>query len=279
MKKLIGSIVISFVAFGCGNNTDNTEQVSAVPKTSVQVTSIRSGSVSDNLELFATTVYLKRNIVTAPIPAFITKVNVHLGDRVSQGAILYELESKERRALGNQTSKLDTSLTNFGVVKVKAPASGIISTLDKQQPGDYVLEGGQLCTIAESNDLAFQLNVPYEFNAFIKQGKTCTIILPDNSIHTVTIITPLTAMNMASQTQSILAKATESLFLPENLIVRVLVNKGNDNSKQILPKSCVQSDEMMKEFWVMKLINDTTAVKVPVTVGNKNQSEVEIVSP
>ena len=49
--------------------------------------------------------------------------------------------------------------------------------------------------------------------------------------------------------------------------------------KQILPKSCVSTDEMMKEFWIMKVINDSTAVKVPVTIGNKNEDEIEILSP
>ena len=119
----------------------------------------------------------------------------------------------------------------------------------------------------------------YDFIKYVPVGKRCQIILPDNSRHAVTITTPLTAMNMTAQTQSVLAKLSESIFLPENLIVRVLISKGMDNSKQILPKSCIQSDEMMKNFWVMKLINDSTAVRLPVTVGNKNESEAEILNP
>lgn len=279
MKKTILSIAIIFILSACSQSTSDTDEATVHPKTSVEITYVHAGSVSDDLELFANTIYLKRNLVTAPIPAFITKVNVHLGDRVKQGDILYELESKERRALGNQTVKLDSTLTNFGIIKVKAPASGIVSTLEKQQPGDYALEGTQLCTIAESSDLAFQINVPYEFTQYVKQGKTCRIILPDNSIHPATVSTPLTSMNLLAQTQSILAKAGDPLFLPENLIVKVLISKNAETTKQVLPKSCVQSDEMMKEFWVMKLVNDSTAVKQPVTLGNKNQSEVEILTP
>jgi hypothetical protein len=41
----------------------------------------------------------------------------------------------------------------------------------------------------------------------------------------------------------------------------------------------VLSDEMMKSFWVMKLQNDSTAIKVPVQTGNKNSREIEIISP
>lgn len=263
----------------CGSRqTENVEQM-ITPKTPVEITTLQYGSVEDELLLFGTTVYLKRNVVTSPIPAFITNVKIKLGDKVNKGDLLYELESKERRALGSNVGKLDTSLANFGLIKVKASGTGIISTLDKQQPGDYVLEGGQLCTIAESSDLAFQVNVPYEFTPFAKAGKTCSIILPDNTVHKGTFFTALTAMNALAQTQTILTKTSENLFLPENMIVKISINKGTTDKKQILPKSSVLTDEMMEEYWIMKLINDSMAIKVPVKIGNKNNERIEILSP
>ena len=280
MQK-INLIIPSFLTllFACNPAGEKEAEIEITPKTNVQITTVRNGSVSDLLELFASTVYLKRNVVTAPIPAFITRVNISLGQHVNKGDVLYVLESKEHRALGNEMNAIDSSLTNFGVIAVKATASGVITTLDKQLTGDYVMEGTQLCTIAESNDLSFQVNVPYEFTEFVRKGKKCSIVLPDNSVHTATISTPLTTMNLTAQTQTILAKADESLILPENLIVRVLIGKDEDSSKQVLPKSCLQSDEMMKEFWVMKLINDSTAIKVSVVTGNKNENDVEILTP
>lgn len=278
MTKLFFICFLSALFMGCGSKLQEVEQV-IVPKSPVQITSIRMGSIDDNLTLSATTIYLKRNVITAEIPAFITKVNIHLGDRIVKGQVLYELQTKERKALGKQIINSDTSLTNFGNIKIYAPASGIITTFDKQQTGDYILEGTQLCTIAESNDLAFQINVPYEFSQFIKIGSQCTIILPDNSIHSATITTPLTAMNALAQTQTILAKCNENLFLPENLIVKIQVSKNIKGNKQIVAKPCILSDEMMQEFWVMKLINDSTAVKVPISIGNKNDHEAEIITP
>lgn len=272
-------LLLVLLAFSCKTPSENTEEQTVQPKASVEVTSIQYGSVEDELDLLGTTIYLKRNLVTAPIPSYITRVFVKLGDKVKEGQTIYELESKERRALGNNAGKLDSSFANFGIIKVKASATGIISTLDKQQPGDYVLEGSQLCTIAESNDLAFQINVPFEYSEFTRTGKKCKIILPDNTSHNATITTPLSAMNALAQTQIVLAKPSEVLFLPENMIVQVSVNKGKNEEKQILPKACVLSDEMLKEFWVMKMTNDSIAIKVPVTTGNKNQEEVEILSP
>ncbi len=282
MKKLITYILIlnCLLIAACKTAPKELEETEILnPKTIVEVVNVKSGTVDDELILSATTVYLKRDLVTATIPAFITNVRVKLGDAVNKGEVLYELESKERRALGNSIAKLDTSLTNFGIIKVKASASGIISTLDKQEPGDYVLEGSLLCTIAESGDLAFQVNVPYEFTKYTKQGNGCTIVLPDNSIHNAQFTRSLTSMNAMAQTQTILAKADENLFLPENMIVEVMINKGTSGNKQVLPRKCLLSDEMMSEYWVMKLINDTTAVKVLVNVGDKNATTVEIISP
>lgn len=251
----------------------------SLPKSQVSVTHIRKGNVADNLELFASTFYLKRNVVTAPISSFITKVNIRLGDKVKKGEVLYELESKERRALGNTELRLDSTISGFGLVQVKAQASGIVSTLDKQQTGDYIMEGTQLCTIAESGDLAFQINVPYEFNDYTRPGKQCQIILPDNSVHTATITTPLTVMNTVAQTQTMLAKPVTTLYLPEGLIVKVVINKSSVKPRQVVPKSAVQSDEMLENFWVMKLLNDSTTVKVPVMMGNTSKTEAELLSP
>jgi hypothetical protein len=281
MRKLI-YITLFFISllFGCKTAPKELEEKEIVnPKSIVEIVNISSGSVDDELILSATTIYLKRNVVTATVPAFITNVRIKLGDAVNKGDVLYELESKERRALGNNTSKLDTSLINFGLIKIRSSASGIISTLDKQQPGDYVLEGTQLCTIAESSDLAFQVNVPYEYSSYAKSGKNCMIQLPDNSIHKAEFTKALTTMNVLAQTQTVLAKCKENLFLPENMIVKVTITKGSMSNKQLLPKSCILSDEMMHDFWVMKLINDTTAIKVSVTIGNKNSINSEVLSP
>ena len=47
----------------------------------------------------------------------------------------------------------------------------------------------------------------------------------------------------------------------------------------ILPKNAIQSNEMLTEHWVMKLANDSTAVKVPIQTGNCNADSIEVISP
>lgn len=281
MKRIFISLlpVFALLYVSCNSKENTTEEIAQQPKVPVEITTVDNGFVSDNLELFGATTYLNQNVVMAPIPAYITKVYVKLGDRVQKGQALYELESKERRALGNTPVTFDSSLAGYGKIKVKASSSGIISMIDKPLAGDYVLEGTSLCTITPVNGMVFQVNVPFEFVKYTKKGNNCMIVLPDNTKHSAVFTKPLTSMNVNAQTQTILAQTTDALVLPEGLIAKVLVNKGSSKNSQILPKASVLSDEMMKNFWVMKLINDTTAIKIPVTIGNKNKEEIEILSP
>lgn len=271
-------LACSIILSAC-HSSSTPDQSPVKPKTNVQVTAIGSGEIKNDLVLSATSIYLRRNSVTTPMAAFITKVYVKLGDHVQKGQTIYLLESKERKALGSDISKVDASLNGFGIIEVKAPASGIITTFDKQQTGEYTLEGTQLCTIAENQFLVFQVNVPYEYTNIVKPGKKCVIVLPDLTEHSATITTPLTSMNAIAQTQTLLAKPDQSIFLPENLLAKVQISQANIGQQQVLPRSCILSDELLKQFWVMKMQNDSVAVKVPVTLGNKNSQEIEILSP
>ena len=41
----------------------------------------------------------------------------------------------------------------------------------------------------------------------------------------------------------------------------------------------MQSDETLTEHWVMRLAKDSTAEKVPVSIGNSTTDSIEILSP
>lgn len=47
----------------------------------------------------------------------------------------------------------------------------------------------------------------------------------------------------------------------------------------LLPKSAVHSDETLKEYWIMRLSDDSTAVMVPVKTGFSTADSIEILSP
>lgn len=271
-------IVLLAGLVSCGKTAEtNTTQTQTAARTPVMVQTVGRGGISNSLTFFGTTLYLRRNALTAPVSAFITRVYVSLGARVQAGQLLYELETKERRALGNLRVAGDSAL--IGRVTVRAPSGGLITTFDKQQTGDYVLEGTQLCTIAEDNALVVQVNVPYEYQALARPGRTCRVRLPDGRTLIATFTTPLTTINTLAQTQSVLARISRPVPLPENLTVQVDVTSQANANAQLLPKAAILSDEMLQHFWVMRLLNDSTAVKVPVQLGERTTTTIEIRSP
>ena len=108
--KLILPFVFGVTA--CGKPSA-VEDIPAKAKVSVQVVNLRQGIVKDELTLFANTLYLKRNVVTSPIPAFINRVFIRLGDPVKAGQVIYQLETKERRALGSSAIISDSASATY----------------------------------------------------------------------------------------------------------------------------------------------------------------------
>ena len=86
-------------------------------------------------------------------------------------------------------------------------------------------------------------------------------------------------MSGASQTMQVVLQPRSLTDLPENLIAKVRIVRASKNNAVILPKSCLLNDEIMKSFWVMKLVSDTMAVKVPVITGIQGADSIEILSP
>ena len=276
------NIIILFILatlYSCSSQTETESINHSVAKSKVTIVSPTKGSIENSLSLFAKTQYLKKNQINAPIVGYISKVNIYLGKKVRKGDVLYVMETKERVALKNKGQLLDSTFTNFGVILIKATDNGVISTFDKQQVGDYILEGTLMCTLAENNSLAFKIDVPFENLNLVKLNPNFTIELPDQTQIDAKITTYLTTVNNLNQTQAVIAKAKKSIGLPENLLVKALFPISKNDSTQILPKSAVQTDELMTEFWVMKLINDSTAVKTIVNTGLKDDSQIEIISP
>lgn len=263
-------LFLPFILFGCSQNNSNTDTAS--PRTAITITQVSQGAINDSITLSATTDYLNKSTITVPIASFVTEVFVEQGTRVQAGQTLFRLESKERNALG-----LDDNNT-VGIIDIKATTSGII-TLVKQQGGDYVTEGTILCEIANQNSLLFEINVPYEYTQYVAGGKNCTITLPDGKVLNAQIGSPMASMNTASQSQLYKAKANIG-FLPEGLIARVSILKNASvSSMQILPRQAVQCDVSMQKYWIMRLANDSLAVKQEVQIGNGDKNNIEILSP
>ena len=265
------------ILWGCSGGTQTSSEESAKVTTPVTVSSAKTGAISKTISLSATTSYLKKNTVKSTASGYITKISCNIGDFVKAESPLYSVKTKEAEAL----SAFGKSNPEFGVngeITIKAPTSGVISEVNKQA-SDYVADGDQLCVIAEQSSLVFLLNVPFEQNKHAVIGSNCEIFLPDSTRMPGTIISKLSALDAVSQTQSFVVKPQTSALLPENLTAMVRLTESSKTNTQIVEKNCVLTDETMQNYWVMKLISDSVAVKIPVKTGITNDNQIEILSP
>ncbi len=285
IKALTNISVFLFVSFllmlaSCKQKepTVQAEEEATETRTPVTVTHVTYAPVEEFIELNATSAYLQKSYVKANLTGYVKKVNIKLSDFVNQGQPLFVLKTKEAEAIGNSINRLDPDFKFSGVITIHAGERGYISELN-HQAGDYVQDGEQLAAIASSKSFQFVMNVPYEDRAYVTTGKKVELTLPDGERLLGTVQSIMPVMDSASQTQSVSVRVNPAHSIPENLVAKVKIVKVSKPAAALLPRKAVLSDESLSEFWIMKMIDDTTAVKVPVKTGIETGDNIEILEP
>ncbi len=276
--KLFFVFFIGLLAGSCNSSSTDTSGDAPDVRTPVSVTTISHMPLDEYIELNATSTFMQQNFVKSNLNGYIQKSNIKYGDYVHQGQPLFVLKTKEAQAIGNAVNQLDSSFDFSGVNTIRSDASGYVMQVN-HQPGDYVQDGEQLAVISDSRSFMFVMNVPYEDNPYISIGKHVQLILPDKEVLGGVISSSMPVVDSVSQTQSYSIRVNSGHNLPQNLIAKVKILKTAVKDAQTLPKQSVLSDETQTQFWVMKLLNDSTAVKVPVQTGVEKGDTVQILSP
>jgi len=278
-KQVLRLLFLSAILAGCQPpDTTNDDESPTEVRTPVTVTSLSYDPIEEFIELNATSAFLQRSYVKSNLTGYVKKVNMKVGDFVNKGQVLFVLKTKEAEAIGNSVNHLDPDFKFSGVNAIRANTHGFIAELNHHE-GDYVQDGEQLAVISDSKSFVFMMNVPYEDRPYVAPGKRVEVTLPDGERLQATIRLPMPVMDSSSQTESVLLRVNLPRNIPQNLVAKVKIIKVAKPAAASLPKKAVLSNETLSEFWVMKLINDTTAVKVPVKTGIETGEKVEIISP
>jgi multidrug efflux pump subunit AcrA (membrane-fusion protein) len=281
MKKMhlfLGCLLLVIFACKSKETPDEGEIAPEDVRTPVTVTSVETTTLNDAVELNATSSYLQSNFIKASANGYLKSVNIKLGQLIHAGQLAFTLQTKEGHALGNTINELDPSFNFSGMINIKASANGYVQSLD-HQPGDYVQDGDQLAVVADSKSFGFILNLPYELNRYVSTGKQLQIDLPDGSHVNGTVAHIMPNLDSVSQTESVLIKLDSPNTIPQNLIAKVKIIREEKPNVTSLPKRAVLADESQTNFWVMKIVDSVTAVKVPVVKGLETSDRVEIVRP
>lgn len=247
-------------------------------KTPVTIAGVTFSDLTDSIELNATSSFLQNSYVRSTATGYVRSVNVKPGELVGVGQHMFTIETKESMVIGNSISKLDSSFRFTGMSTVKASLSGYVTQLN-HQPGDYVQDGEQLAVISDMNSFVFLLNLPYELRPYVLNKKNVDLILPDATHLTGVISSVLPVVDSLSQTQPVIIKVSSRTPIPQNLIARVRIIKSLRPHTQTVPRQAVLSDEAQTGFWVMKMIDSSTAVKTEIRKGMELDNKVEILEP
>jgi biotin carboxyl carrier protein len=269
------AVLMAFIT-GCNRGAVTSEEVEEII-TPVTLTDVIIKPIVETIELPATSSFMRKDIVKSTTAGIIESNSINLGDFVNAGQLLFTIKTREASAIEN-ISLNDNSLLFTGLIKINSPQAGVISSISHQN-GDYAQEGDELAIISEQSSLVFILETPFEYNSFVENNKTCQIILPDNRQLKGEISGKLPIMDFESQTVRYIVKPVTAERLPENLIARINLIRSSKSKSVVLPKTSVLGNETQTEFWIMKLINDSTAIKVPILKGIENTEEVEIIEP
>ena len=273
----IACFTITFTLTACKQKEVAPEESPQPVKTKVTIVQPVQQSLTDYLQLNANTVFQKKVVVRANITGYIIALPWKVGDRIVSGAVFCTIKTKEQDALKNIDQR-EPSLNQFQQpIKIVTSARGFITAVNYIQ-GDFVNEGDILATITEPSSLVLSVNVPYEYNRYVYNGRSCEVQFPDGKKINAAITLSIPVIDAASQTQQFFIHLPFNQQLPENMNLLVRIPMKQKINAICLPLEAIQTNETQDEFWVMKLANDSLAVRVPITVGSQNDSLKEVVS-
>lgn len=262
------------ILIGCKNETQT--KITKKTPLAVKAVLVKEQTLKEYLTFNGVTRYLKKENIRASVTGYISWMPYKIGDAVKSGQTFAKLRTKEQDAL-NEAIKIDSSLAKFSSpLRINCNSSGIISVLNIQK-NDYVAEGDVIATISQPGSLSIEVNVPFEYENHIKIGTPCDIILQNGETITSKITGSLPIIDTIAQSQIFLI-ALPNRDLPENLNVTIKIIYKKAVKCKCIPHDALQTNELMTDYWVMKIINDTLAIKEPVTPLLSNDSLIQIQS-
>jgi multidrug efflux pump subunit AcrA (membrane-fusion protein) len=271
-------LIAAFTVVSCNNGKENAGDKSSEGRVPVTITNPVIQAMTETVELNATSTFLLKTFVKSNINGYMQQVNVQIGENIKKGSKMFVLKSKESQNIGNTIMSVDSSLHFSGLVTIQSPGNGYITQLNYRE-GDYFQDGETLAAISDANSLVFMLELPYELKQFLPYNKTLEVVLPDGQNLKGAIESSMPAVDAVSQTQSFIIRIQNQPLIPENLIAMVKFVKKTKQKAISIPKDAVLTNEVQSEFWIMKMIDSITAVKVPIEKGIETSGRVEVVSP
>lgn len=276
-KNILILLLLTFFLSSCAKKDPEEEKTSEFKGASVSLIHPVIGKMTEYIDLNATTTFQSQEVVRATFAGYVVKSYKNPGDPVHTGDVLFLMRTKESSA--SDSANINYGGGRFsGLVKLYSRTNGVLTELDFQE-GNYVSEGDKLALVVEPRSLKILLNVPFRYSSLISSKGTYSFRLPDGRVHQAKVIRKIPSIDPANQTQTFILEAVPFMEIPANLNLTVKVPVKHAVDAVALPRSSIVSNETQSEFWVMKALNDTLAVRLDIKKGIETDSLIQILEP
>lgn len=253
-------------------------------------------------------------MANAEVPGIITAVYVGIGQQVRKGQILVQLDDKvlqqqilqaksqvelanslfqrqknlwdqkigtEVQFLQAQTNRdvavkqLSALKAQSSMYKISSPINGILDQMDLKV-GQAVQPGTQGIRVVNLSKLKVRANVAESYSERVKQGDRVIVTVPGASDSLVTTITYASkVIEPTSRSYEVDVKLPSRANLKPNMTAVLRIVDYEKMDAIVLPIKAVHQSENGKYVFI---VQNNTAKRVPIKVGNRYQGNVEVVS-
>lgn len=270
--QLLSLLVLLLVFGGCASRQPVQEDEVSV-KSDVKVSTPVIRPVSRFISFHGVTRYMQTNDIRSKLTGIIRQINCSVAGNITVNQPLFVIQPQEAAAL--QKSKFSSQIINGLSDTVYAHLSGQIKNLNVQV-GDFVQIGDVLASCVRANSMRIIAFIPIEQVSLLEKLKDCLVILPDGTSVEGRISGKLPFAESQDQTQAYIIETKKAIQLAEKINLNVQFTAEQIQAAMFVPESAVLGNEEQTIFWVMKLINDTTCIKVPVETGMKKDSLIQL---
>lgn len=266
-------LAIMVTATACKNNNSESDTKLPLPTVNVGSPVVQNKTIYEHFR--AVSRYLQDVNFRSRTEGVVTKVFTRPGDEIHTGQPLFIVKPVELTAL-EKSGSLSQGMDN-GSDTIYSDQNALTNSVSVQE-GDYVQPGSLLASAFKKNSLVAMTYVPFAKFSLIQKNTPCTVMIPGRKPVNSYFKRPLFIADTLTQTQPFIVPLPSDLQLSAGMNLQVRFKEREIHQGIFVPREAMLTNEEETSFWLMKMTNDTTAVKVPVTIGWQGEHSIEIVS-
>jgi multidrug efflux pump subunit AcrA (membrane-fusion protein) len=272
-NNLLWVLAIMVTATACNHKkTTETHYKLPLPTVNTGHPVVKNQAVYESFR--AVSRYLQDVNFRARTQGIVTKVFTTPGDEIHTGQPLFiikpvELSALEKSSISHQMGNISDTIFS---------KQNILTNQVMVQQGDYVQPGSLLASAFKKNSLVALTYVPFSKVSSIKKNNPCTVFIPGRKTVNSFFKRQLFSADSVTQTQPFIVPLPSNLHLSEGMNLQVNYKEKEITNGIFVPRDAVLSNEEETSFWIMKIAGNSTAIKVPVTIGLRGENSIQILT-